>query len=95
MKKMAQIKWSNYVTIGIIDSLVTVLGVLSGITFDPSVSRITVIAGALAASSATSVALFFAIYLTTVWESRSDYPFPRLPPPGRALAKGVGTAFSA
>jgi len=58
LKKMARIKWSSYVTIDIIDSLVTVLGVLSGITIEPSISRIIVIAGALAAGSATSAALF-------------------------------------
>jgi len=95
LKKTARINWSSYVAIGVIDSPVTMLGVLSGITVESSVSRFVVIVGALAAGSATAVALFFAIYLTTLWESRSDYPYPRLPPPSRALAKGVGTAFSA
>nr|MDO8099164.1 hypothetical protein [Candidatus Njordarchaeota archaeon] len=95
MEKTARINWSGYVTIGIIDSLVTTLGVLSGITVESSVSGFIVIAGTIAAGSATGVALFFAIYLTTLWESRSDYPFPRMPPPSRPLARGAGTAFSA
>ncbi|WXG46241.1 MAG: hypothetical protein WED05_06185 [Candidatus Atabeyarchaeum deiterrae] len=95
MKKTAKITWSNYVTLAAVDSLVTVSGVLAGITGELSTNKSIVISGALAASFATAVALFFAVYLNAAHESRADYPFPTFPTPGRALAKATGTAVFA
>jgi signal transduction histidine kinase len=93
--KASRVDWSSYVAVGAIDSLVSVLGVISALTVEPTVSKFVVIAAALAATSSTGIALFFAFYLTTTWESRSDQVVPSRSIASHALAKAAVALFTA